>query len=305
VHVTALTRPSSPAPACPAISRRQHVAAQEKASAFVTELLATLQAKSLPVVAFGVLGDDVKDKAREVADVTIAALDALFATGFDAAQLCFAGEYNNYGGGGTQPFFVQVMGYLLVDDARPLTHALSKASAGAAAAANIRFEIYDYPAIFSVTPLLQLAALATMADRMWQAAAAGAGVRALLAAGADIGAKQQISCMGGGSPHVQQPYTGPPYDHTTLMVVSFTQSNMSQGTYTTGASGIDLLKALLAGGADANERDNEGVLIRESPRVSPEAKAVLDEAAAAAPAAPAAAAPASGWKCCASADADK
>jgi ribosomal protein L12E/L44/L45/RPP1/RPP2 len=130
-------------------------------------------------------------------------------------------------------------------------------------------------------------------------------VRALVAAGADVHAKQQIVCKGGGFPHVQEPYDGPPFDHTPLMVVATSRDQCN--TAKTGPAGCDMLKALLASGVDANERNNEGTLVRELPSVSPEAKEVLDAAAAAAAAAaaPAAAPPAAaGWSCCGASPAD-
>jgi hypothetical protein len=291
------------------------VAAQEKAMACANDIMSGLQAKGLSVLQFGAVGADVEDKAtaaRDTADVIIAALDKLFATGFDPMQQCYTGEYSSYAGGGSMPFLVQLMGFLLVDGARPLAHALSKASVGAAAAANLRFTTYDYPYIYSLTPLLYLASLTTMADAMLALTEVGAGARVLIEAGADVRAKKQIVCKGGGSPHVQEPYEGPAYDHTLLMLLAFTKDSYASATagadvFKLGTAGQQLLNALLAGGADANERDGEGKLVRESP-CAPEAKAALDAAAAAAAAkapAAAAAAAAAPWSCCGAADADK
>ena len=210
--------------------------------------------------------------ARETADVILAELDKAVAGGLRPGELCYMGEYSNYGGGGSQPFFAAALGPLLVDGARPLAHVLAQPGVDA----NARFDVYNYPFVYSYTPLLALAALATMADRAGQAADMGAGVRALLAAGARPDAKADIVCNAGGYPNVQTPYEGPRYGRTVLAVLTTTKSNSAEGVYVTGASGISVLKALLAGGAEADPVDGAGVKLSAHPELSPEAKAVLE-----------------------------
>ena len=129
-------------------------------------------------------------------------------------------------------------------------------------------------------------ALAALADMYGTDVDMGAGVRALLQAGARVDERQEIVCLAGSQDpearvdvtEVAQrtPYTGPAYGRTAACVAATTKNKFAPGTFCTGACGVRVLQALLAGGADPEAVDGQGRKLCAHPELSPEAKAVLD-----------------------------
>jgi hypothetical protein len=175
------------------------------------------------------------------------------------------GEYTGYGGGGPIPVYLQLAQACMGANAKVLRLMLKLG-----ADPNLPCEAYSYPNVYHVTPLTHFIVtliMTGMADGMYMDIASAA--EALLDAGADINGRVNIKgqCNPGADPPLI-PYTGPPMDFTAVMMLANTGP-------TTGGKGCELLRLLVARGADLNAKAGDGKATREMP-MSGEATAILN-----------------------------
>ena len=153
----------------------------------------------------------------------------------------------------------------LRDNARALRHMLALG-----ADANLRCSAYNMPNLYSVTPLSHLIVsllMTGMADGMGLDVAAGA--RALLEAGADPDAR--VDVLNTVSPGAETPlgdYAGPPMGFTPVMLLANTSPTASPRA-------LDVLRALIAKGADLGARNAGGATTRDMPMAA-EAAAIIN-----------------------------
>jgi hypothetical protein len=144
---------------------------------------------------------------------------------------------------------------------------------------NIRYDLYDYPHIYSITPLHAVVKYAARIADIWDMNIdAAAMARALLDAGADPDARCEIvaSCD---APKAPVPYDGPPYGATAAMMLAAPRGDVAGGK-ATGPVSLAMLRELLQRGAAVDARDGGGRTLREQELLTPQARALLDELAA-------------------------
>ncbi len=265
------------APAAPAAARGAaspaNVAA--RAAAFAAALEAAVPGENL-------FTQDAALQAQYAAGV-IAALDAAFADGLVSPnELVDLGPYSGIDRGGKAPFYMQPqhLQHLAMHSCAGLRHALMSHGADP----NIRYEIYDYPHIYSITPLHTVVKHAARVADIWgdmMPVDATAMARALLEAGAEPDAACEIAaCYDAEKPAAAAPYDGPRYGASAAMMLAAPRKDVACGG-TTGPVCLAMLRELFKHGAKADAQDGEGMTLREQPLLTPEARALLDELAAA------------------------
>jgi hypothetical protein len=176
------------------------------------------------------------------------------------------GPYSGYGGGGPSPCFLHLAQFGgMQNNAKALRHMLKLG-----ADANLRCTAYSVPNLFSVTPITHFIVslvMTGMADGMYMDVAAA--VEALLDGGADINARVNIA--GQVSPGAEPPVTahqGPEMGFTPVMMLANTAPS-------TSPKGVEILKLLLARGADLGAKAGDGKTTREMP-MSQEAQQLIN-----------------------------
>ena len=217
------------------------------------------------------------------APAVVAALDAALGDGAVAGganALVDLGPYRELDQGGRVPFFLvpDNLTYLAFHVCAGLRHALRQYGGDP----NIRYEVYDFPSLYSFTPLhavvryMARVADGTHAVRVDAAALA----RALLDAGAEPDARCEIvarysSDEGAG----RSPYTGPRFGATAAIMLAAPAPGAGFED-TTGPVSLAMLEELFRRGARLDVKAGNGKSIRQHRRLTPQARELLDRIAA-------------------------
>lgn len=219
-------------------------------------------------------------KQAQLAVGVIEAVDvALADKAITANSLYNRGELLLYTGtdrGGKVPFFMNasMLAYMQLDNCAGLKHMISAYGADV----NIRYEMYEYPHIYSVTPLhAAVKFCARDADAWGMEVDAATMARVLIEAGADPDARCEIvASLPGGTEQPAVAYKGPPFSATAAMMLAAPPANIADKT---GPVGLRMLEALLTGGASMDALDGRGKSIRQQELLTEQAKELLDRLA--------------------------
>jgi hypothetical protein len=203
----------------------------------------------------------------------VAALDAALGDGaIDANSLVDRGPYDGNDRGGRVPFYLQpqYLVHMSLHDCAGLRHVLRKYGADP----NVRYDMYDFPNIYSITPLHAVVKYAAIIGDLWDFNVDAPGMaRVLLEAGAEPDARCEIlaTCF---APKPAVPYTGPPHGVTAAMALA--SPNFSR----TGPLSLGVMELLFKHGARVDAKDGVGKTVLERDGLTPEAKELLEKLAA-------------------------